>query len=946
MAAPIEFESQVELRRKRDEKRQAQAVILQEAKAIYDKKERRKEAHRLKGDDKWMLTSVTDRIQAEGEQLKSKKHKKEKKKKKKRTKEKKSKQKHKHRETKSESSSDDEDDSDEMQWVESTSTSSTATKQNTDTPQKQTKTTQREDWMSNPFDLATFSRDDVRKEKASKMDKETEKEKEDRMILDTPGQSEREINPFWKDGGKGLPEAKRNLPAVKSGIADGGAGWLRRAFQRIVERSGEEGRSVADLAAEKWGSLEKYHELLAKAEGEDDRQRHRDRDRPRHNRDTHRDTHPRGERDEGKAREPQSNRHKDRDYGRDSDRDYGRGRDYRHHDRPGGPRSRSPERDSDRTRDRHRDTRGGESKSLSGRTFMRPGDSDERTSGKLKSFEGMRGMFKKPGDETSDRNISRRDRYRDDDRRREDGPTPGWKKKTFIRPNEDSERSPKISSSRASPPSSSRTSSSSSGTPSWKKKSSVKPNESEKTSTAIVDKPSARPPTSESSSSSSESDSSSDTEGEKSPSPPPRSLSEAEMNQLGAKIVRAELMGNEDLAKRLKAQLEGGRQAKAAQTTKGPERKGQQAQGSKTSKEAGSENEQEEVVLTLTDRTGQSWPVPEQTGLESNDKGRKRKKKKQIMVTHDKDGKRERYFGDDDQQELKDMVRKERMTSSQDQLKMFNKVANKALEKLTEDYTLDDMFVSTAAQKGSSGQEGSRDRAAAIKQHRSMAASLANCPYCLDSTIMQKHLIIALGIKVYLCVPANQSLTEGHCFIIPMHHTSSSTAVDEDVWSEIQIYRKGLTKMFEDQDKDAIFLETCMKARSQRHMVIECVPVPKEIGDMAPIYFKKAIQESESEWTQNKKLVDTRQKNIRKSIPQGFPYFSVDFGLDGGFAHVIEDEDVFPHYFGKEVVGGMMDLEPHLWRRPHKQNFDDQRRKVLQFGEWWKPFDWTQKIGK
>ena len=81
----------------------------------------------------------------------------------------------------------------------------------------------------------------------------------------------------------------------------------------------------------------------------------------------------------------------------------------------------------------------------------------------------------------------------------------------------------------------------------------------------------------------------------------------------------------------MKAQLEGGRQAKAAQTTKGPERKGQQAQGSKTSKEAGSENEQEEVVLTLTDRTGQSWPVPEQTGLESNDKGRKRKKKKQIV---------------------------------------------------------------------------------------------------------------------------------------------------------------------------------------------------------------------------------------------------------------------------------------------------------------------------
>ena len=44
--------------------------------------------------------------------------------------------------------------------------------------------------------------------------------------------------------------------------------------------------------------------------------------------------------------------------------------------------------------------------------------------------------------------------------------------------------------------------------------------------------------------------------------------------------------------------------------------------------------------------------------------------------------------------------------------------------------------------------------------------------------------------------------------------------------------------MFEDDDKDAIFLETCMNPKKQRHMCIECVPVPKETGDLAPIYFK------------------------------------------------------------------------------------------------------------
>ena len=58
----------------------------------------------------------------------------------------------------------------------------------------------------------------------------------------------------------------------------------------------------------------------------------------------------------------------------------------------------------------------------------------------------------------------------------------------------------------------------------------------------------------ESSSSSSESEtSSSDTEGEmegqstEQQEPPPKILTEQEMNQLGAKLVRAELMGNEVL---------------------------------------------------------------------------------------------------------------------------------------------------------------------------------------------------------------------------------------------------------------------------------------------------------------------------------------------------------------------------------------------------------------
>lgn len=47
--------------------------------------------------------------------------------------------------------------------------------------------------------------------------------------------------------------------------------------------------------------------------------------------------------------------------------------------------------------------------------------------------------------------------------------------------------------------------------------------------------------------------------------------------------------------------------------------------------------------------------------------------------------------------------------------------------------------------------------------------------------------------------------------------------------------------MFEDKGLDCIFLETNMNMKKPYHMVYECIPLPKEMGDMAPIYFKVFI---------------------------------------------------------------------------------------------------------
>ncbi|NXU23858.1 C19L2 protein, partial [Thalassarche chlororhynchos] len=206
-------------------------------------------------------------------------------------------------------------------------------------------------------------------------------------------------------------------------------------------------------------------------------------------------------------------------------------------------------------------------------------------------------------------------------------------------------------------------------------------------------------------------------------------------------------------------------------------------------------------------------------------------------------------------------------------------------------YTLDDMFVSKAAKRARSGEEEEIQRRKAIREHQQLAARMEKCPYCFDSSELSKHLIIAIGTKDFLgSAKEKKRIVRAEKSLIMKHKLKMCC---------LHIFRNVLVKMFEAKDLDCVFLETNMSMKKRYHMVYECIPLPKEVGDVAPIYFKKAIMESDEEWSVNKKLIDLSSKDIRKSVPKGLPYFSVDFGLQGGFAHVIEDQHKFPHYFGK-----------------------------------------------
>ncbi|KAK2563412.1 CWF19-like protein 2 [Acropora cervicornis] len=600
-----------------------------------------------------------------------------------------------------------------------------------------------------------------------------------------PGQHPKELNPYWRDGGTGLPsqleDAQDTTIAEGSSKSSYSCNWLKKAYQRAKEHAQEEGRSLEEIVAQRYGSLEKLESMIKEAE---QRERGYRSVRSRINEGHRSDYGNRGKNDIRKrSRSPDRHARHRRERHDESAHNSAR-------DASDSWRRRTPEREEEE----------GERKRNYPPTFLRPDDS---------YGSSLAGKFKCP---TTTSQISSPSTWDFDCKQEPSFP----RDRTMSRP---------------------------SGR--WKKKPETGPEKN--TSSEVVDKKMEELVQDRREVSESESSSNSETEEKEkkeSIAIPAKKITEADLNEIGAKIVKSEIMGNEDLAAKLKSQLDEMRRTKELQESQ--------------ARESGPTNKrtEETVVLTRTDAAGNVRPLE--------------------VETHNKEGKRERYFADDDRYDLKEMVRREKMQTAED--------------------------------------------------NNAMMARLSS--------------------KVYLAVPLHESMTDGHCLIVPMQHCSASTLLDEDVWSEIKIYKKGLTKMFGEMEQDVVFLETCKQLKKQRHMIIECVPLPKEVGDMSPIYFKKAILESDTEWAQNKKLIDTRKKGLRASVPKGLPYFSVEFGLDGGFAHVIEEEELFPHYFGKEILGGMLDLEPQRWRKPRKENFEEHKKKVLRFGEWWEPFDWTKKIDR
>jgi hypothetical protein len=325
----------------------------------------------------------------------------------------------------------------------------------------------------------------------------------------------------------------------------------------------------------------------------------------------------------------------------------------------------------------------------------------------------------------------------------------------------------------------------------------------------------------------------------------------------------------------------------------------------------------------------------------------------EVRAIDNKRGRERGLVEENEDMSIQDMVREERRTRRQP-----GGEGMKAAERIAKDGKFDDDldYMDDNANKLAKRVQKSETslKNAAVSEFQKMNRILDSCQLCHHPEKGQPPVapLISLATRVYLTLPTEPELGDGGAVIVPIEHRTNLLECDDDEWEEVRNFMKCLTRMYHDQGRDVLFYENAAAPHRKMHAAMQVVPLPYSLGETAPAFFKEAILSSDEEWTQHKKLIDTGARArdglgklaFRRSIAKEMPYFHAWFDIDGGLGHVVEDANRWPKgdLFAREIIGGMLDIEPDIIKRQGRWTRGDTRQEA--FKKRWKKFDWTRVL--
>lgn len=321
------------------------------------------------------------------------------------------------------------------------------------------------------------------------------------------------------------------------------------------------------------------------------------------------------------------------------------------------------------------------------------------------------------------------------------------------------------------------------------------------------------------------------------------------------------------------------------------------------------------------------------------------------------DNKRGRERGtveENDEMTIEDMVREERRTKGQaggEGQRFAERIAKDA--KFDNDLEYMDDNANKLAKRVHKSEINLKN--SSVSEFQKLNRILDSCQLCYQEDKGQPPTapILSLATRVYLTLPTAPELSDGGAVIVPIQHRANLLSCDDDEWEEIRNFMKSLTRMYHDQGRSVIFYENAAAPKRHMHAAMVAVPLPYELGDTAPAFFRESMLTADEEWSQHKKIIDTSKmaRNgagkgaFRRALAKEMPYFHVWTELDGGLAHVVEDEGRWPRgdLFAREIIGGMLDSEPDVIKRQGRWHRGGDER-MEPFKKRWRKFDWTRVL--
>ncbi|KUJ07951.1 uncharacterized protein LY89DRAFT_677279 [Mollisia scopiformis] len=325
----------------------------------------------------------------------------------------------------------------------------------------------------------------------------------------------------------------------------------------------------------------------------------------------------------------------------------------------------------------------------------------------------------------------------------------------------------------------------------------------------------------------------------------------------------------------------------------------------------------------------------------------------EVKAIDNKRGRERGLVEENEDMSIEDMVREERRTKGQaggESMRAAERIAKDA--KFDDDLDYMDDNANKLAKRVQKSEINLKN--AAVGDFQKMNRILDSCQLCHHEDKNQPPIapLISLATRVYLTLPTEPELSEGGAVIVPIQHRTNLLECDDDEWEEIRNFMKCLTRMYHDQGRDVVFYENAAAPHRKMHAAMQAVPLPYSLGETAPAFFKEAILSADEEWTQHRKLIDTAAQSrngmgksaFRRSLVKEMPYFHAWFDLDGGLGHIVEDSNRWPKgdLFAREIIGGMLDIEPDVIKRQGRWVRGDKRLEG--FKARWRKFDWTRVL--